>query len=63
MDGNGISLARRDLFPSADFDVAGFIRLTGVQITQPLADALTFLSCLPLAYGFFRGLENDSGTP
>jgi len=59
-----LSLARQGIFfLPLILTLPGFIGLTGVQITQPIADALTFLSCLPLAYGFFRGLENDSGTP
>lgn len=37
-----------------------FIGLTGVQITQALSDALTFLCCLPLAVIFFRELDAAS---
>jgi Na+-driven multidrug efflux pump len=31
--------------------------LTGVQITQPLADACTFLCCIPFTIHFFRELK------
>lgn len=31
-----------------------FIGLSDVRITQPLADALTFLCCVPLAFFFFK---------
>ena len=37
--------------------------LTGVQLTQPIADALTFACCIPLLLFFFRDLkrmENDA---
>ena len=35
----------------------GIIGLTGVQITQALADACTFLCCIPFARRFFRTLD------
>jgi Na+-driven multidrug efflux pump len=55
-----LSLARQGIFfLPLILTLPGFIGLTGVQITQPLADALTFLSCLPLAFGFFRSLEKE----
>ena len=31
--------------------------LTGVQLTQPIADALTFACCIPLLLFFFRDLK------
>lgn len=34
-----------------------FIGLLGVQITQPIADACTFLVCIPIIVGFFRELD------
>jgi len=38
-----------------------FIGLTGVQITQALADVLTFLCCLPFIIHFFRNLGAPGG--
>ena len=58
-----LSLARQGIFfLPLILTLPGFIGLKGVQITQPLADALTFLSCLPLTYAFFRGLESETRT-
>ena len=40
--------------------------LTGVQLTQPVADALTFACCIPLLLFFFRDLkrmENEEALP
>ncbi len=37
-----------------------FIRLLGVQITQPLADGCTFVCCLPFILHFFKHLETDN---
>lgn len=36
-----------------------FLGLTGVQITQPLADLCTFLCCLPFTFHFFRELKAE----
>ena len=53
-----LSLARQGIFfLPLILTLPRFIGLTGVQITQPLADALTFLCCLPLTFFFFRELD------
>lgn len=58
-----LSLARQGIFfLPLILVLPRFIGLTGVQITQPLADALTFLCCLPLAFFFFRELDAASKT-
>lgn len=58
-----LSLARQGIFfLPLILVLPRFIGLTGVQITQPLADALTFLCCLPLAFFFFRELDAMSKT-
>jgi putative MATE family efflux protein len=56
-----LSLARQGIFfLPLILVLPRFIGLTGVQITQPLADALTFLCCLPLAFFFFKELDAAS---
>ena len=58
-----LSLARQGIFfLPLILVLPRFIGLTGVQITQPLADALTFLCCLPLAFFFFKELDAMSKT-
>ncbi len=58
-----LSLARQGIFfLPLILTLPGFLGVTGVQITQPLADGLTFLSCLPLAFFFFRDLGADRET-
>ena len=58
-----LSLARQGIFfLPLILVLPGALGITGVQITQPLADALTFLSCLPPTYAFFRGLETETRT-
>jgi len=53
-----LSLARQGIFfLPLILVLPRVLGITGVQITQPLADGLTFLSCLPLAFSFFRDLE------
>ena len=39
------------------------IGLMGVQLTQPLADVLTFLTCIPFLVFFFRELAEKVSTP
>ena len=39
------------------------IGLTGVQITQPLADILSFVVSVPLLLRFFRQLPRDEAEP
>ena len=36
-----------------------FWGITGVQLTQPLADVLTLICCVPLLWLFFRDLKRD----
>ena len=58
-----LSLARQGIFfLPLILVLPRFIGLTGVQITQALSDALTFLCCLPLAIFFFRELDAASKT-
>lgn len=58
-----LSLARQGIFfLPLILVLPRVIGITGVQITQPLADGLTFLTCLPLALSFFRNLETRSDT-
>ena len=58
-----LSLARQGIFfLPLILVLPRFIGLTGVQITQALSDALTFLCCLPLAIFFFRELDAVSKT-
>lgn len=37
--------------------------LTGVQITQPVADVCTFVCCIPIIRRFFADLKNDENAP
>ena len=58
-----LSLARQGIFfLPLILVLPRFIGLTGVQITQALSDALTFLCCLPLAFFFFKELDAMSKT-
>lgn len=53
-----LSLCRQGIyFLPLLFLLVPHYQLLGVQITQPGADALTFLSCLPLAYAFHKELD------
>lgn len=53
-----LSLCRQGIyFLPLLFLLVPHYHLLGVQITQPGADALTFLSCLPLAYAFHKELD------
>lgn len=53
-----LSICRQGLyFLPLLFWLVSRYQLLGVQITQPCADALTFLSCLPLAYTFHQELD------
>ena len=58
-----LSLARQGIFfLPLILVLPGALGITGVQITQPLADGLTFLSCLPLTVWFLRDLRARQDT-